>query len=260
MLVKVLYGPGECEHARNVCDDLELGPWDAPADRGLVRASFVAVNYDLPPTGGRRGGTALSGAELPPRLLHSMHALLMRRYAQSLALAPQLDLAAVRVGVVRLQGALQFMHSRGWVHMDVKSDNVVMDTFGQWLLCDIGSCTRTGQPVTSYTDRFHPERLMLQAAVPGYDWDMLLVLLLVEADKKGWQGLLSVETSRVSTQLLYAALERLTRRGARPTANTAGDVTIETQQGDALQLCELAASLESSGTLGLAGALGKLKL
>ena len=256
----MLYGQPEWEHASSVCAALALPPWDAPTEHCLVRASLVAVRQDgtasaaaaAAPSG---SGGAAAGADATADA-PSLRALVMRRYTQSLALAPQLDLDAVCAGVARLQCALEFMHSRTLVHMDVKSDNVVLDIDGRWLLCDIGSCTVRGQPVTSYTERFHPEKLLLLQARDEYDWDMLLVLLLVEAEKEGWKALLSEATGRVSMPGLLAALGRLRQRGAHvpQAAGTAAadEADAHAQRAGAQRLWELAASLAGKGSLGLA--------
>ena len=49
----------------------------------------------------------------------------------------------------RLKEAIEFMHSRGVIHMDIKASNIFIDLNGRWLLGDFGSSKRIGEKITS---------------------------------------------------------------------------------------------------------------
>lgn len=193
-----------------LCQLLGLTPWaDAEHARFLVRTS--AVEMVVPDSEvamfGRRG---------------KMHALIMPRYASSVAELPQLSAEALVRGFTRLCCSLEFMHGLRLVHLDVKSANVLVTEQGQWLLADFGSCAVEGDPVLSSTELFHPTLIVRPtcgdfglpsapaAASPSIDWDMLLVMLLVEANKETWKTLLlKEEVPRVRTSCLKRAYQRL---------------------------------------------------
>lgn len=79
-----------------------------------------------------------------------------------------------------LMDAVQFMHSRGIVHMDIKSDNIFIGSDKSWVLGDFGSSRRIDDMVTStYLISFARFRIVI--AQPIYDWFMLLVMLLKES-------------------------------------------------------------------------------
>jgi serine/threonine protein kinase len=84
----------------------------------------------------------------------------------------------------RLFEALQYMHRvAGFVHMDVKGDNVFFDNSGGWFLGDFGSACMIGGRIRSSTYTFY-HGAMDDVAHPRYDWFMLLVLLLIEMGEK----------------------------------------------------------------------------
>lgn len=173
-----------------LCDLLGLSPWDCP-DRhpaNLIRASQTRMlrgEVDVP-------------------------AVIMRRYASNLADLGQLQRAPITRGVLRLMDALSFIHSKGFVHMDVKNANVLLDEQGSWFLADFGSCVEIGEALHSYTDFFHPDKLEHKVAQPGLDWDFLLVLLLVEMNKDVWkERLFTAQTAKVDIKHIQSAVDAL---------------------------------------------------
>ena len=123
-------------------------------------------------------------------------ALLMPRYLNSLARTQVSPKAVVAREARRLIDALKHMHAQGYVHMDVKGDNVFVDFMGAWFLGDFGSACRIGEDIRTTTPTFY-HRSMGISAFPKYDWFMLLVLLLVELeDKDEWHQRLIVEGQR----------------------------------------------------------------
>jgi Ser/Thr protein kinase RdoA (MazF antagonist) len=61
-------------------------------------------------------------------------ALKMAVHAADLASLPRLSDDAIASGGARMYNALDFMHSKKLVHMDVKPGNILVDASGQWFL------------------------------------------------------------------------------------------------------------------------------
>lgn len=146
----------------------------------------------------------------------SLGALIMPRYVCSLAELPQLAPECIERGGRALQAALQYIHERSLVHMDVKAANVFLDARGSWRLGDFGSCVGVGCPITSYSAMFHPERL--KTADVAYDIDLLVVLLVAETLKLDdkWKEVLYGESARsISAHqiLLWSSREKVEHDG-----------------------------------------------
>lgn len=121
-----------------------------------------------------------------------MSAIVMPRYATTIAQSPAFYLDVVVEKGRSLFEALKFMHARNVVHMDVKSDNIFLDLDGRWLLGDFGSCRFIGETILSTTEMFYHSRLIGKPALPCYDFFMLLVVLLIETlpDKRSYRQVL----------------------------------------------------------------------
>lgn len=92
--------------------------------------------------------------------------LIMPRYVLSLASASFPRPAAALLPRAReMIAALTHLHSCGWVHMDIKSPNILIDQSGSWWLGDFGSCVRQGEPVRSTSRGLHPDFNGWMAAV-----------------------------------------------------------------------------------------------
>ena len=212
LVAKLLYGGADVALEREMCDTLQLAPWDDEASHphSLVRASVVTVEpLDL------HGIRAVRRHE-------AVSALLMPRYPACLAGLPQLSCDAIVRGAQQLVSALAFLHDvrpdAPWVHMDVKAANVMVDARGNWLLADFGSCTPRDAHVRSCTEQFLPpgpeQRHALRARVE-YDYDMLLVLLVIEVHKSDWKAVLYDDgVARVSRPRLQAATDHLLESAA----------------------------------------------
>lgn len=134
----------------------------------------------------------------------NLDALVMPRYLQSLAKSPHLFEEHLVVQGVRLVKALDYMHGKGYVHMDVKADNIFMDAAGNLFLGDFGSACKENQVITSTTAAFYHSNIIGEPALPQYDWYMLLVTLLIEfGGKEGWSDRLIRENhQQVSHELV----------------------------------------------------------
>jgi hypothetical protein len=205
VIVKVIYAVNAALASKPleacICTDLQLEPWDgAPHPHFLVRAS--AAELDVKP----------EEAHLFKRT-GACWAVVTPRCIATLAELSQLSDAAVVAGMVRLRAGLEFMHAHNFVHCDVKSDNVLVQSDGSWLLFDFGSTTPLGVPITSFTEIFHPTLALGMAATVEVDWQLLFCMLLVEVNKEDWQRVLMVSgVSRVNEAAMRAAYEVLLAR------------------------------------------------
>jgi Protein kinase domain len=217
VVVKLLLGVADVQppspdppFEASLCQLLGLTPWEGPEHpHFLVRTSAVQM--------------VVPDSEVAMFCRHGkVHALVMPRYVLSVAELPQLSTEALVRGFTRLCCSLEYMHGLKLVHLDVKSANVLVTEQGQWLLADFGSCVREGSPILSCTELFHPTLTVRPtcgdfgqpsappSASPSVDWDMLLVMLLVEANKKTWKALLLKDGMlRVSKSRLKKAYQRL---------------------------------------------------
>lgn len=94
---------------------------------------------------------------------------------------------------------LEFLHTRGFAHMDVKVDNIAISENGNFVLIDLGSIARPGQP-TAVTELYVPSDFALFVAEFRLDfWALALTLLRMRLN------LTISQSSRVScTQILRA--------------------------------------------------------
>jgi hypothetical protein len=157
---------------------------DSPAEVHLVRSRFCSAR--------REDGGTFCGLLMPyfTRSLASAEVLLRR----DVLLSRALDLVA----------AISSLHSKGFVHMDVKEANVFVDAAGHWWLGDFGSCVAPGSPIRTTTPAFNPRG---QAeGLPSafwYDWQMLVSLLLrqmgARVDGRTGAAALSAAAAEVAT-------------------------------------------------------------
>jgi len=158
---------GEIEHEVKCCTKLAL------ADQSIALVPSEVVVLEAPQEFAmqthRRG---------------RFRALLMPRYLDPITRGPAFPRMVIAREARRLFEALQYMHRvAGFVHMDVKGDNVFFDNSGAWFLGDFGSACMLGDKIRTSTPTFY-HAAMDGVAHPKYDWFMLLVLLLIEMGKK----------------------------------------------------------------------------
>jgi hypothetical protein len=219
LVAKLLYDPASQAAEVQLCSALQLAPWDNPSvhPHFMARASVVCVQVDSDD----RSGVAVA------RRHGALTALLMQRHPACLAELPQLSGEAIARGARQLLCALTFLHAAHgageapWVHMDVKAANVLVCANGDWLLSDFGSAVRRDGPVRTCTDVFlppppeQPDEARPAVARTEHDFDMLLVLLNIEARKSGWKELLFASGGRrVSRARLADATDSLLQSAA----------------------------------------------
>ena len=134
-------------------------------------------------------------------------ALKMDRYMSSLADAPQLTEKWLLRGFSRIYQALESLHALGLVHMDVKSDNVFMDSVANFDLGDFGSTREIGACVWSFTQIFNPYAIPSRATViPAMDFVCLCVMIAFEMNKGHWKEALCGQQQSVQHDLVLEKL------------------------------------------------------
>ena len=137
-------------------------------------------------------------------------ALLMPRYLESVARGPSCSAQVVAREGRRMIDALRFMHQQGYVHMDVKGDNVFFDGNGVWFLGDFGSACMFDSAISSSTECFYHSSILHKPARPKYDWFMLLVMLLIElGNKDKWAKTFIEQGNHVSEARVMEEAQRI---------------------------------------------------
>ena len=106
--------------------------------------------------------------------------LIMPWYITTVNNCPSSDLVWIARQGQRIFAALEFIHEKTYVHLDIKATNIFVDSDMNWFLGDFGSCKPIGEKITSSTFQFYFEEYAFKPAEPKYDWFMFLVLLLIE--------------------------------------------------------------------------------
>jgi serine/threonine protein kinase len=126
-------------------------------------------------------------------------ALVMPRYLTTVAQSAKFYDEIINREGLRLVDALDYMHSKQLVHMDVKGTNIFVGSEAgcPWRIGDFGSCRKLGENVLSTTYFFCNVDARGKPALPKYDWYMLLVAILIESldDKHSWAQRLKMISS-----------------------------------------------------------------
>lgn len=151
-----------------VCQEFKLAEVDM--DFPLVQSEYRTIQI--------REGTLEKGKR------EQLHVLVMPRFAGSLATPiRKLSSKCIFTNCQRIITAINWIHQRGYVHMDVKEANIFISTNGNWHLGDFGSCVRLDRPIVSYTRWYYKAWLRLDDthAQFEHDWYMFAVSLLAQA-------------------------------------------------------------------------------
>lgn len=170
-------------------------------------------------------------------------AIVMPQYCGSVAAQVQMSEAAIEAGAQRMLCALEYVHSKELVHMDVKvqnllprehnvnaciclalqeflvcsllhvmqGDNIFVDMAGDWWLGDLGSAVEVRAAVQSTTDWFSQQNLKGQPAKTTYDWYMLAVALAAEVHKADWKEKL-LENGHSPAAKVVAAVQEVQKQ------------------------------------------------
>lgn len=136
--------------------------------------------------------------------------LKMRHYHSNLTQLPKLSERLLYRGFLRIKTALEAIHSMGFVHMDVKSDNIFVDEDGNWYLGDFGSVCSTDSANWTYTEVLNPYQLtqFITQAIPSMDLVSLCVMIVVCLDTETWKERLCDTTSTGSQRVEYGRISK----------------------------------------------------
>ena len=181
----------------NICESLQLRGFseETQTATGMINGSLIDIlHHDT-------SDVAAFG-----RAPGHFKALVMPRYVCTLAQLPQLHDDALATGGEAMCAALDYVHSKSLVHMDVKASNVFINGQGRWHLGDFGSCVEIGGGVISYTDCFHPSSKKLAVAEIAFDMDFLLSMLVIEIHKTddAWKTILYKDGRLCADSILRA--------------------------------------------------------
>lgn len=145
---------------------------------GLVCAQLIEVHVPNEATEVLKGSTLIPSSEGRPA--STVYAILMPRYITTVGKSPKFEPEHLHKQFRKMLNVLNYIHSVGIVHLDVKGDNIFVGGDGEWVLADFGSCKYVDEEIISTTALFHHTKLTGKKAVVGFDFFMLLVTLLIE--------------------------------------------------------------------------------
>jgi len=90
------------------------------------------------------------------------------------------DSAALLRRSESIVAGLNWLHERGYVHMDVNASNILVNVSGDWFLADFGACVRVGEHVQGTTTPWgYPKPINGQRSRFEFDWYMFVVRMSV---------------------------------------------------------------------------------
>jgi serine/threonine protein kinase len=115
--------------------------------------------------------------------LGNKNILKMDYYCGSLEKFPQFPFNILENNFKKIKKALNYIHSKDIVHMDVKPDNIFIDFNGNWFLGDFGASKKIGENINFTTLLYYPIPLMNKKANPKFDLFMLGITMFFELFK-----------------------------------------------------------------------------
>jgi len=104
-------------------------------------------------------------------------AVVMQPFNHALVQVPFYPERVVLNGIQSIMLAMQHLHNKDIVHCDIKPANILVDTRGDWFLCDYGSCVelkeRKANQKTRYTVSYIP--MDLKPLQPSKKLDAVLL-------------------------------------------------------------------------------------
>jgi serine/threonine protein kinase len=175
----------EVERETQACELLQLS--DSSSSKALIHAELLTIGI--------------------PDSDHCFKALKMPKYNVLIQCA-SFDTIVIAAQGQRLIEAVEFIHEKGFVHMDIKGANIFVDMNGQWLLGDFGSICPIKSDVTSCTTFFCKEDVIGLEAHPKFDWFMLLVVLMIETleNRHSFVSVLHEKESRLVSEFKLRSL------------------------------------------------------
>lgn len=218
----------KCPHKKKsrreikVCEDLKLEENKVP---GLVHIAVHRISIREGPKNDRNddesddNGSDCSDIddsddERDEDQRQEMVALVMPDFSETLRIAFKLKPECIVSRSKAVIEGLNWLHGRGYVHMDVKGANIFVLANGEWSLGDFGSCVRVNEPIKTTTVWCYPKLLKSSdVALFEYDWYMLAVALLAATQRHNSQiqgprllDFISDGGSRVEDEKIKAAI------------------------------------------------------
>ncbi len=128
--------------------------------------------------------------------------LSMKRMISSLTELPKCPEEYLLAQGKRIKNALDYLHAHGYVHMDVKNTNIVINEKADWFLIDFDATVRVNSRIIKYTKQYYPSPIQEVPAMPELDLFALGVTLVMERMKNTWRENLYVK-SQLSFERLY---------------------------------------------------------
>lgn len=120
---------------------------------------------------------------------NELNAILMPLYSGTISEFPALSEQMLLTKGNQIRETLEYLHEKGWIHLDVRGANIFINHDGNWVLGDFNQSCSFGKKIREETDLialyFEPqEQLNDKTATPNIDFYMLGLTLLVEATCK----------------------------------------------------------------------------
>jgi len=107
-------------------------------------------------------------------------ALIMPRLLNDVAQEPSVYPSVLLLQGMRIKKALERMHELGLVHLDVKLENIFVNSEGLWFLSDFDFTCKANELIPEFHNSFYPITKRKHIAVPQFDLYLLGVHLVIQ--------------------------------------------------------------------------------